>query len=54
MPASSISGTGPVELPDDFDFVWRLEEGSNRFTNDALIAPFQDWGVDGQIIERMP
>jgi hypothetical protein len=45
---------GPVELPDYFDFVWRLEDGSYRFTNDALIVPFRDWGIDGQIIERMP
>ncbi len=45
---------GPVELPDYFDFVWRLEDGSYRFTNDALIVPFRDWGVDGQLIERMP
>jgi hypothetical protein len=45
---------GPVELPDYFDFVWRLEDGSYRFTNDALIVPFRDWGLDGQIIERMP
>jgi hypothetical protein len=45
---------GPVELPDYFDFVWRLEDGSYRFTNDALIVPFRDWGLDGQLIERMP
>ena len=45
---------GPVELPDYFDYVWRLEDGSYRFTNDALIVPFRDWGVDGQLIERVP
>lgn len=45
---------GPVELPDYFDYVWRLEDGSYRFTNDALIVPFRDWGVDGQVIERVP
>ena len=44
----------PVELPDYFDYVWRLEDGSYRFTNDALIVPFRDWGVDGQMIERVP
>lgn len=44
----------PVELPAYFDYVWRLEDGSYRFTNDALIVPFRDWGVDGQVIERMP
>jgi hypothetical protein len=45
---------GPVELPDYFDYVWRLDDGSYRFTNDALIVPFRDWGVDGRVIERMP
>lgn len=45
---------GPVELPDDFGFVWRPDDGSYRFTNDALIVPYQDWGVDGQLIARMP
>jgi hypothetical protein len=45
---------GPVELPAYFDFVWRLDDGSYRFTNDALIVPFRDWGVDGRVIERMP
>jgi len=44
----------PVELPGYFDYVWRLEDGSYRFTNDALIVPYRDWGVDGQLIERMP
>jgi hypothetical protein len=44
----------PVELPDYFDYVWRLEDGSYRFTNDALIVPFRDWGIDGQVIERVP
>lgn len=44
----------PVELPAYFDYVWRLEDGSYRFTNDALLVPFRDWGVDGQLIERMP
>jgi hypothetical protein len=44
----------PVELPAYFDYVWRLEDGSYRFTNDALIVPYRDWGVDGQLIERVP
>jgi hypothetical protein len=41
---------GPVERPGSFDDVWRLEDGSDRFTNDALIVPFRDWGLDGQWI----
>jgi len=44
----------PVELPGHFAHAWRLEDGSYRVTNDALIVPYRDWGLDGQLIERMP
>jgi hypothetical protein len=44
----------PVELPDYYAHAWRLEDGSYQLTNDALIVPYRDWGLDGQLIERMP
>ncbi len=44
----------PVELPGHFAHAWRLDDGSYKLTNDAMIVPYRDWGVDGQLIERVP
>lgn len=40
-----------IELPSTHDRIWRLEDGTYLFTNDAALQPGRDLGVEGRQLE---
>ncbi len=52
--ADPQAGTGTVELSHQYDYAWRMTDGTYVLTNDASFEPYRDLGMAGQRLEAVP
>lgn len=43
---------GAVELPSHYERAWRLDNGDYLLSNDQMLDPYADLGVDGTLLEQ--
>ena len=46
--------TGQIELPNQYDRAFQLNDGSFVVTNNVMFEPYRDTGLDGTELKTVP